>query len=207
MRSRRIIHLTAVTALAVTGGGLLAAAPAGAEKPMTRAEAARHYTQAVCPANAVQAEYRAVVARARAAGTPLDVGSPLPADVGEAARRTAEATARSGKVLRNPPAAWPASVLPNVEIAIAYNAQLVGYYRTIAGAAAVPETAPLVTAMTEVQRINLPLLRAALGVDPTDPCAATTPTTTIGRRAAPAVLDTVTVGPQGTGPGAMFPAG
>ncbi|MBM3691787.1 MAG: hypothetical protein FJW77_00580 [Actinobacteria bacterium] len=145
MRSRRIVHLAAVTALAVTGGGLLAAAPAGAEKPMTGAEAARHYTKAVCPA---------------------------------------EAAAKSGKVLRNPPAAWPASVLPNVEIAITYNAQLVGYYRTIAGATAVPETAPLVTAMTEVQRINLPLLRAALGVDPTDPCAATTPTTTIGRRAA-----------------------
>lgn len=209
MRHPSIVRLATVTAVAV-GLAVVAAGPAAAgAKEMTRAQAARQYTASVCPYNAVQAEYRAVLARAQEAGSPLTVGSPVPAGVQEAARRVATATATSGRGLRNPPAAWPEAVRPNIEIAIAYNGQLLGYYRAIAEATTVPDSTPLMKAMTEVQKLNLPILRAALGVDASDPCAGVTPGTTAGRQASGTPAPTLPVADwptTGAGP-AVVPGG
>lgn len=213
MRRTPIVSLAAVTA-AVVGLAVVATGPAGAAtkgKEMTRAQAARQYTASVCPFNAVQAEYRAVLARAQETGGPLAVGSPVPAGVQEAARRVATATVTSGRGLRNPPAAWPDAVRPNIELAIGYNGQLALHYQAIAQATTVPDSTPLMKAMTEVQKLNLPLLRAGLGVDASDPCAGATPSATGGRQASGAPVMTAPVSDEdwwtfGAGP-AVVPGG
>lgn len=177
----------AVAAAAITVIGL-AGGPAGASsKPMSTARAARVYTGAVCPFNAVQEQFTAAVAAARAAGNPVATGSPVPADVKTKAAAVTAASVRAGRALRNPPAPWPADVREHMEIAVAYNSQVTNYYRAIAEATTVPDSTPLFKGMTEAQKVNLPLLRTALGVSATDPCAPATPTTTVGRSAAPTV--------------------
>ncbi len=196
MHRIRTAALGAAAALALAGLATISAGPAGAAatKPMSTARAAKVYTGAVCPFNAVWKEYTVAVDNAKAAGNPLTTGSTLPAPLKDAAARAAAASVEAEGAFRKPPAPWPAKLVSNVDVAIAYNAQATAYFRAIADATTMPAATPLFDAMVEAQKINLPILRTGLGLPSDDPCA---------DRSATPVATPGTVGPVATEPGSL----
>lgn len=175
--------LIAATAVAVVAA---VAAPAGAAtKPMTIERSRKVYLGAVCPFNALQAERSVALDAAKAAGAPTGVGSPMPAELRTTAREYSRLARRAYRTFTDPPAPWPAALEPNIAIATAYSAVMAQRAADF-DAATVPAVPPTWDTMIAAQRVNLPLLRSALGIAVgADPC--------VGRSASEVTIQTVPV--------------
>ena len=169
LRRTALQVLVAATVLAV---GSAFAAPAGAAtKPMSVEQSRKVYLKAVCSFNALQAERAAMLDAAKASGAPLGVGSPMPADLRKTAPEYARVARKTYRTFANPPAPWPDALQPNMAIATAYSA-VVAQRADEFDAPTVPAVPPTWDTMLAAQRVNLPLLRTALGfTEGTDPCA------------------------------------
>lgn len=175
--------LIAATAVAVVAA---VAAPAGAAtKPMTIERSRTVYLGAVCAFNTLQAERGVALEAAKAAGAPTGVGSPMPADLRKTAPEFARLARQAYRTFADPPASWPDALQPNIAIATAY-AAVMAQRAAQFDASTIPAVPPTWDTMIAAQRVNLPLLRGALGfTEGTDPCA--------GRSASEFTIQTVPV--------------
>ena len=184
-RRHRAVLLAVVVAAVALGafGGVAPAGAASAPKPMSTARARTVYLGAVCPFNALQAERTKVLADLQAGGTPVATGDPMPEALRATSAQYAKLAERAYAVFADPPAPWPTALRTNFAVATAYAAVLAERAKGFEAATRQPDP-PTWETLVAAQKVNLPLLRAGLGIAAgTDPCA--------GRSASGVTIQTV----------------
>jgi hypothetical protein len=163
---RAVLSFTTVAVLVAT-----TSAAAAAPQAMSIERSRKVYLSAVCAFNAQLTERAAVARTLEAAGTPLTVGSPMPAELRRTAPEYARLARRAYRTFADPPAPWPDTLQPNLAIATAYSAVLAQLTAAF-DAATIPASPPTWDTVLAAHKVNVPILRAALGIAPgTDPCA------------------------------------